>query len=272
MGVEIDIEELKKIQLSLLSAVHKVCQEQHLRYSLGGGTLLGAVRHKGYIPWDDDIDIMMPRPDYDAFIAYCLSHDVGFKIRNWETDKTYVDLSAKVYDPDTLIIDEVVKKEGDIIGVSIDIFPVDGLADTYKKAKKVFNSTRFKRELLVAAQWDHFFKSKTHPWYYEPIRFAMYVLSRCTNKSKVFAKVVKRHTSVNFESVAYAAAVGGSYRNREILPREVFTELTTLPFEELEFCAIKAYDTYLSSIYGNYMQLPPEEKRVSHHTFKAYYR
>ena len=72
MKEEIDLEQLKKIEIDLLVAVDKICQQQNLRYSLGGGTLLGAVRHNGFIPWDDDIDIMMPRPDYDAFISYCL--------------------------------------------------------------------------------------------------------------------------------------------------------------------------------------------------------
>ena len=272
MSREIGLEELKKIELSLLSAMHDICQKENFRYSLGGGTLLGAVRHKGFIPWDDDIDVMMPRPDYDAFIAYCLTHDTGFKIKSWETDKNHVSFSAKLYDPSTVIEDDNFNNIGENTGVSIDVFPIDGLANTYKKAKKVYNSTRFKRELLVAAQWDRFFRSKTHPWYYEPIRFVMFVLSRFINKSRVFAKVVKKHTSINFEEVAFAAAVGGSYRIREILPKEVFCELISLPFEEYEFNAISGYDKYLSSIYGDYMQLPPEDKRVSHHTFKAYYK
>lgn len=268
---EINLDQLKKIELQLLLAVHEICEKENLRYSLGGGTLLGAVRHQGFIPWDDDIDIMMPRPDYDALISYCLSHDVPFKIRSWETDKSYVDLSAKIYEPNTVLEDENII-DGNKIGVNIDVFPIDGLGNTYKKAVKAFKSTSFKRNLLIAAHWKKFFRSKTHAWYYEPFRFTFFILSRFVNKSKLFAKIQKKYTKIDFNSVNFAAAVGGSYREREILPQDVFTDYVELPFEEFHFKAIAQYDKYLSSIYGNYMELPPEEKRISHHTFKAYYK
>lgn len=268
---EINLEQLKEIESQLLCIVHEICEKENFRYSLGGGTLLGAVRHQGFIPWDDDIDIMMPRPDYNAFIAYCLSNDVPFKIWSWETDKSYVDLSAKIYDPNTVLEDENII-DGNKIGVNIDVFPIDGLGNTYKKAVKAFKSTSFKRNLLIAAHWKKFFRSKTHAWYYEPFRFAFFVLSRFVNKSKLFAKIQKKYTKINFNSVKFAAAVGGSYREKEILPQEVFTEYIELPFEDFHFKAIAQYDKYLSSIYGDYMKLPPEEKRISHHTFKAYYK
>lgn len=271
MNKEINLELLKKIELDLLKAVHEICEKENLRYSLGGGSLLGAVRHQGFIPWDDDIDIMMPRPDYDAFIAYCLSHEVPFKIWSCETDKSYVDLSAKVYNTETILEDDKVVG-GSSVGVNIDIFPIDGLGSSYKKAKKAFKSTAFKRNLLIAAHWQKFFRSKTHSWYYEPFRFAFFVLSRFVNKSKLFNSIQNRYKKIDFNTANFAGAVGGAYREREILPQEVFTEYLELPFENLKFKAIKQYDKYLSSIYGDYMKLPPEEKRVSHHTFKAYYK
>ena len=269
---EISIEELKNIQLDLLCAFDKICGENNLRYSLGGGTLLGAVRHKGYIPWDDDLDVMMPRPDYDKFIAISLNGGVPFGLKAFKTDNNYVDLSSKIFSWGTVIEDNAVYAENASIGVNIDVFVIDGLGDTYKKAKKAFKATSFKRNLLVAAQWKNFFRSKTHAWYYEPFRFAFFLLSRFVNKSKLFASVQRKYTKIDFNKVSYAGAVGGSYREKEILPQKVFTEYIELPFENYKFKAIAAYDTYLSSIYGDYMKLPPEEKRISHHTFKAYYK
>ncbi len=272
MGGYIDTQQLKQIETELLVSFDKLCRERGYRYSLGGGTLLGAVRHKGFIPWDDDVDVMMPRPDYDAFISYCLSHETGFKIRSFETNAEFCDLSAKIYNPDTVLLDDVSGSEWQGFGVFIDVFPVDGLADSYKKAVKKFRSTAFKRALIGAAGWAHFFRSKTHPWYVEPARFALFVLSRMVNKKRLFQKVQNKYKNIDFDKVAYAAAVGGAYREREIYRRELFTELTTLTFEGREFYAIAAYDEYLKAHYGDYMQLPPAEKQVTHHTFKAYYR
>ena len=272
MDKKIELEQLKKIEIDLLLAVDEICQQQNLRYSLGGGTLLGAVRHKGFIPWDDDIDIMMPRPDYEAFLSYCNTHETGFGIQYFGNDKNYVDLSAKVYNTNTVLEDENILEGQQRTGVFIDIFAIDGLGDTYKKAVKAFNSTAFKRNLLIAAQWKKFFRSKTHGWYYEPFRFAFFVLSRFVNKSKLFASIQRKYTKIDFNSSEFAGAVGGSYREKEILPQKVFTEYIELPFENYKFKAIASYGTYLSSIYGDYMKLPPEEKRVSHHTFKAYFK
>lgn len=272
MQKEIDIEELKGIQLNLLNEFHSICQKEGMRYSLGGGTLLGAVRHNGYIPWDDDIDVMMPRPDYDRFIDYCFNNTIPFGLLSFETNKKYVDLSAKIYQKNTVIEDNVDYAKNDKLGVNIDIFPIDGLGDTYKKAKKAFKSTAFKRNLLIAAQWKKYKRSKTHSWYFEPFRFAFFVLSRLTNKANLFKSIQNKYKRINFDRAEYAAAIGGAYREKEILPKTVFTEYIDLPFENGLFKAIASYDTYLSSIFGDYMKLPPEEKRVSHHTFKAYYK
>lgn len=269
---EIDLETLKTLELALLKQVHDICVAENLRYSLGGGTLLGAVRHKGFIPWDDDIDIMMPRPDYEKFIDYCKNHETPFAVKSHETDKSFVDLSAKIYNPDTVLIDDDIAGSNDGIGVYIDLFIIDGLGNTEKEAVKAFRATSFKRELLVAAQWKKFFRSKTRPFYYEPIRFAMFLLSRFVNSDKTFCKIEKKYKKIDFDSVDYAAAVGGSYREREIHKSRLFTELIDIPFENHEFKGIADYDTYLTSNYGDYMALPPENKRVAHHTFKAYYK
>ena len=268
---EIGSEELKQIELDLLKDIHKICSQENIRYSLCGGTLLGAVRHGGFIPWDDDIDIFMPRPDYNNFVEYCKTHCTPFKLSSIEIDSKYSCLFAKAMNCNTTIQEINGNRNGLDLGVSVDIFPIDGLGNTYDEAKKQFKKTRFGRELLVAYNWKHFFRSKTHSIIYEPIRFAFFMMSRFVNSEKLIKSIHSKYLDDGFQKFKYAAAICGCYRLKEILPIEVYSEFDTIAFEGYEFMSIKNKDAYLKSIYGNYLELPPENKRVSHHTFKAYY-
>lgn len=264
-------EDMKKIQFGILTELDSVCRKLGIRYSLCGGSLLGAVRHKAFIPWDDDIDIIMPRPDYDTLIAYCKENETSFRMISHETEEEYGYLFAKATAKNTVIFDENCGSDKLGMGVYVDIFPVDALADTKEEALKSFSRTRFKRELLVARNWNRFFRSKTHGIIYEPIRLAFFILSRFFSKRKLIASIEKTY-SKEFGTTEYCASVCGSYRQKEILPTSVYTDYISLEFEGREFMAIKNYDAYLSSIYGDYMTLPPKEKQISHHSFTAYYK
>ena len=267
---QISLEQLKIVELEILSQVHDLCQELNLRYSLAGGTLLGAIRHGGFIPWDDDIDIFMPRPDYNKLIEYCKDNDTSFDLISNEINSNYGYLFAKAMCKETFIVEQNANRFDVEMGVYIDIFPIDGLGNTYVDAKKNFNKTSFKRELLVAANWKHFFRSKTRSWKYEPIRLAFFALSRFTSPKRLVPSINKLTEKISFDDSNFAGAVCGAYRTKEILKSSVYSEYTDIVFENKLFKAIKNSDAYLTSIYGNYMELPPVEKRVSHHTFSAY--
>jgi lipopolysaccharide cholinephosphotransferase len=156
------------------------------------------------------------------------------------------------------------------VGICIDIFPVDGLGDSEQEALQQFNKTSIYRELLNARNWERFSKGTTHAWYYEPIRFAFFVLSRFTTKAKLIAKIEDISTTKKFENSTFAGIISGSYRKREVMPKDVYDDYTELQFGNNSFMAIRGFDMYLKRIYGDYMTLPPENKRFSHHTFKAY--
>lgn len=269
---EISLGELKKIELDILTEIDKICKEQNIRYSLCGGTLLGAVRHGGFIPWDDDIDIFMPRPDYNRFIDYCIKNPTTFALICNKTDKRYGYLFAKAMAKNTVIREENNNPKNIDMGVYVDIFPIDGLAGTFKKAEKKFAKSSFKRELLVASNWKKFFRSKTRKWYVEPIRFAFFILSRFVNQSKLILSIEKLYPEELFEKAEFSACICGSYRSNEIAKKEIYTQYLDIEFEGKTFKGLKNYDKYLSNIYGDYMQLPPKEKQVSHHTFEAYYK
>ena len=181
---KIEPNELKSIELEILKEIDKICQAQNFRYSLSGGTLLGAIRHGGFIPWDDDIDILMPRPDYDRFIQYCKENETAFNLLSIETDERYGYLFAKAMAKNTIIVEESANPNNIEMGIYVDIFPIDGLANTYDDSVREFKSSRFNREMLVAKNWKKFKRSKTRSWKYEPIRFAFFLASRFVSMKK----------------------------------------------------------------------------------------
>lgn len=268
---ELALKEIQIIELNLLLQFDSICKEYRLRYSLGGGTLLGAVRHKGFIPWDDDVDVMMPRPDYVCFLNICKDHKKDFNLITYDNVKNYYGLFAKIWDPTTIIQDNLMDIAYEI-GVNIDVFPVDGLGESEKEAYRIFEKTTLNRELLNAALWKKFFRSKTHSVFVEPIRFAVFTMSRFVDPKKLLRKVDEENLSHPFEGSKYAGCVCGSYREKEIMKTETFENYIDLEFEGYTFKAIENYDEYLTKHYGDYMQLPPIEKQQTHHTYRAYLR
>ena len=268
---ELTLVEIQNIELSLLLIFHNICKSQKLRYSLGGGSLLGAVRHAGFIPWDDDIDVMMPRPDYERFIHYCKQNPVPFALITYDTVDGYYGLFAKLSDLSTVITDKVMKLEYSI-GINIDVFPVDGLGDSEKEAVKIFRKTEIDREILNAVIWKTYFRSKTHSIIVEPVRLGLFFISRFVDPKKLLRKIDRVNLNHSFEKSKYAGCVCGSYRTKEIMTKETFEHYTDIKFENETIKAIANYDEYLQKHYGDYMQLPPEEKRVTHHTYQAFRR
>ena len=268
---EINLEELKKIELRLLKQFKDICEKEGFRYSLAGGTLLGAVRHKGFIPWDDDIDISLPRKDYNNFINYCKTHTTPFKLISHELESSYWYLFAKITAPDTIIYESNNNPNELPMGVYIDIFPLDGLADNLFLAKLKFYQSSLYRELLVAKNWKRFFISKTHSLIVEPIRFILYLLSRKLSAKRLIHSIEKIYKGINFDCVKYSTCICGVYRSKEIHETLLYNNFVSLKFEGITCKCFKEYEKYLTLHYGDYKKLPPLDKRESHHMFKAYY-
>lgn len=267
---ELTTEEIKEIAFGVLCRVRDICDEQGISYYLDGGTLIGAIRHGGFIPWDDDIDICMTRPDYDRFIAYCKQNDTPFGLISHEIDENYTELYAKAYDKNTLCKEKFVNRSNSQYGVYVDIFPVDGLGNSEGQALKLLHKSLYKRSLLTAANWQKYFKSKSRKWYVGPIRFIFYIFSRCVNRKKLIMKIEKIYKPYKFENCEKVGVVCGCYGDKEVMNRSIYDNRIEVKFETEKFKASASYDEFLTNLYGDYMQLPPEEKRTSHHTFTAY--
>lgn len=256
----IETKEAKKIQLEILDEIVAFCQENNIRYYLAYGTLLGAVRHKGYIPWDDDIDIHMPRPDYERFIATFNAHNGKNAVVTHEHERRYHVPFAKVYRKGT-IVNEFFYKQS-VFGVYVDIFPLDGIKSS--------------RQAYWCGQCIRFMYIKTSIFnnrqtLMRKARLAITKLILLPFSSHFILKTMRRiATRYKFEECENVCSFGSRTALREILPREVYDKSITVTFEGNEYCAPEGYDKYLTQKYGNYMQLPPKEKQVSTHDSQAY--
>ena len=260
---KVGLEEMKRIQLEILDDVDRFCRETGLRYSLCGGTLLGAVRHKGYIPWDDDIDILMPREDYETFIrTYRSDKNTVLDLRK---EGTTVEVVVKVSRNGTWMTDQTLGRT--LWGINIDIFPVDGIPDDFGKHCDTILALRDK--LSRICPFYRVVGSRKWRW------FLKYCLKRLVYFYPGTFLGLKRRidtlaSSYTLSECNLAGAVLGSYGRREAVRKEVFLEYGDIPFEDRSYRAVLDYDQYLKSLYGDYMQPPPKEKQVSHHLYDAY--
>ncbi len=262
---ELSLEENKQYQLGILKSVAKFCDENGLRYYLAYGTLIGAVRHAGFIPWDDDIDLQMPRPDYDKFIA--TYQDEGYKVIDPCSAGARHSM-VKVIDTRTVKIEKAVKYEnGQRLGIDIDIFPLDGQPESeemYEKYYKQKHRLLRKFAFLVSDIKQYALKTKI-------ARGLPYMLAHLTTKNRIWKKLRKINAQYAYEHSKYIGATDSlhnSIKNRNL--REWYDEVIELNFEGCKFKAPVGYDEILTKMYGDYMTLPPADKQVTHHSNKTY--
>ena len=273
MKRKLELQDIKKLSFEVLCAVRDVCEEHGISYSLTGGTLIGAVRHKGFIPWDDDIDIMMPRPDYDRFVSIVKDGEyAAFRLLAQETEgKAYPYPFAKACHPKTELCENLVQQSELKLGVYVDIFPVDGIADSYRAAIRRTKFFQVLHGLKVTSNWTKFRRSKLRKWYYEPFRYVCYLISKILSRKRI-DKILDRFVrKKKYEECKYAGRLVGDFGSKEIMPKLLFDEKIKLEFEGELFDAVADYDKFLTSLYGDYMTMPPKEKRVTHHEYEAYY-
>lgn len=260
-------DEVRLVQLQILNEFHRVCENLGLRYSLGYGTLLGAVRHKGYIPWDDDVDVMMPRDDYDELIERAPSLlDKSLFLQSAYSDKLYpLDFAKLLYTGKSLSVVELASLDV-VHGVFIDIFPIDRCSNVpiidfwdrmriaclrsacYSILDEQFTSSVLRSFLLGV------FKGRVLVSGTKPLISKIDSIRRRRNKRKN-----------KFSYFYYSGDNPMTYSPEHKLPYSIIENLTKLEFEGFSYWAVKDYDTLLRSSYGDYMQLPPENERVPMH-------
>lgn len=263
----LSLEEYHAVLFDMLKQVDSICRAERLRYFLSGGTLLGAIRHKGFIPWDDDIDLMMPRPDYEIFLKRAEKRlPKRYILAFPDRTKDYSQPWIRIFDTRVAVDDSGMQRTL-TRSLFVDIFPIDGLPSNRTLSNLCFTRVRAWDILLKCARRKALYPDERLKWLKKP----MMALTRVRPLPKYAVSLNKSARRCSFERAHYAGVLATThYGSRERMPVEVFRGSVQVPFEGGFFPAPIGYDTYLSRLYGDYMQLPPEEKRVSQHNLHAY--
>ena len=256
-------QETKIIQLEVLREFHNFCIAHGLNYSLCAGTLLGAIRHKGYIPWDDDIDVMMPRKDYQHLLDVYSSDK--YTLYHYAKQSNYMLSYAKLCDNRTLVI------EGDVYecgyGIDIDIFPLDYFPDSMEESVKWSNYLGRLKNIRDVKNIK--LSEKRSFWRNCSLAFLRLFASPIPMKW-IVKKVDMVAQKYDDKRECYLGNMTNGYRMKERNPKA--SALIDVDFEGYSFKAINNFDVYLRGLFGDYMVLPPKEKRVSTHVYTAYWK
>ena len=260
----LEVQELRKIQLEILDVVTKFCDENDINYFLNGGTLLGAIRHKGYIPWDDDIDLGMLRPDYDKFMKLFNENNTRYKFYSNENTPGFFAMCGRIVDtdPNTFAYERTVR-----IGIYIDIFVFDNAPDDDELVKKMFTRRDY---------YEIYNYRRVMPLFYGVIpntfRKMLTIVFRATlrilPRGYFSDKYIQNAKSFNH---VITKRVGDFVGLHDVVyDREILENLTTAEFEGKLYKIPARYDEFLRGLYGDYMQLPPVEQQKSHHNLEAW--
>ena len=259
---ELDTPEIVAIELDIMVQIHQFCEEHKLTYFLWGGTLLGAIRHNGFIPWDDDIDIAMPRKDYEYFLQHFQLENYGVFACN--TNKRYPHTYAKAFRRDTVKIEWMWQPPKYEIGIDVDIFPLDDFALEKCSEREI----KKRRRMLVLWGWSiSKYKKGFSPKTVVANTLRFFLHGRA---NKLARKINKRAVAQNHLRRQILLYADSNIKAPMYFDKALFAERELHQFEQYKFYISKEYDALLTQCYGDYMTPPPKEKQVTHHSFAAY--
>lgn len=261
---EVSVSESRKIQLEILTELDRYCAEHNIDYFIIAGTLLGAVRHRGYIPWDDDIDVVMLRKDYESLKKEYLSK--RYYIASCDTIKGYTLPFIKLCKTGTLTyeIPNVINCD---LGINIDIFPIDNVPDNSEAQDKILKANE-KYKYILGLKWN--IPSQRNSMIIRIIRKCLSLFLKCVSYKYLINAMNKNASKYNHIDTNLCSEVVWGCGKREFVSKHAFKETIELVFEGRKFKAPLGWEEWLSNRYGEYMILPPLDKQVSHHNRKDY--
>ncbi len=265
----LNIDEIHAGLFEILSEFDRICRENGLRYSLAYGTLLGAIRHKGFIPWDDDVDVMMPRPDYEKFYSLVMGGEVKLKEHFLVSD----DRGKKAPYPFMKMMDDRYSIKAyshiEVPYLFVDIFPVDGVPDLPEKGrKKVFHKELFYNFVISMTKW-YIFASSWWAYVVRVLCFWFYPIWMIYGRRRAIRKIHALLLKYPFETCELCDNRSWGM-TRDYMPREIYDHFENVDFEGKSFSIISDWDKWLTSRYGDYMTPPPVKKRNPTHGMRIY--
>lgn len=259
---KLDIDEIKEVELGVMDYIHNICREKGINYSLAYGSLLGAVRHRGFIPWDDDLDIALKRDQYDKLYQAILEDNNSiYKVVSWENDSRYPYPFYRVYDSRTVYENNYIQNDIEL-GICVDVFPFDDYKDVNKEITKLDMYRRLSVYTLYGIR-------NKEAGIKNIVRYLMLVAFRLT-RVKIWNKKLNDCSKipVNSEYIDYLME---SKKYSTKIDAEALDNVIEHKFEDRVYNIPSDYDHILTTIYGaDYMEIPPLEKRIQHDDFVAY--
>lgn len=261
-------EEEREVRFKILKYLDKICRKNKIKYSLTGGTLLGAVRHKGFIPWDDDIDIFLTRPEYEKLYKVLEKENEYLWLTN-ESDSNYFLVYGRLVDPNTYIEDEGID---DIkgYGVFVDVCVVDGLPDdkVIRKIHCLFMRFLYRSRRCASYRHKQYVPANIVKRAFKSIYQSICKMIGIKRWVYWLDETAQKYS---FHEGKYVGNLMSQYGEKEIMHRKSFEKYIEMSFEGEKFMVIAGWEEYLNNVYGDYMQLPPKDQRKGHHTGKAYW-
>ena len=262
------IREQQLVELEIMKEIHRVCEENSINYWLMYGSLIGAVRHEGFIPWDDDIDVAMMRDEYNRFIEVCANGALSehFIIQNYHTDSDFEFIISRIGMEGTYSDTASRRKMNSMSYCYVDVFPFDIVPDDESKRNKHMQQiSKLKKDIRYRRNYSYDCNSLVK-------KFCKRIVEKIYSIHSIAwyaRKLEKTATQYSESKSSLCAGLGGGYKyQKEIQFLEDFKQLELRPFEDTQFYIPHNYDRILKNLYGDYMTLPPESQRVSKH--KAY--
>ncbi len=246
----------------------ELCKKHNLRYFIAYGSAIGAVRHHGIIPWDDDIDVVMPRPDYERLVKICETTDLGkYKLLTPYNTPNYYLPFAKMCNMRTALLEDI--EYHCVLGMFVDIFVYDGMTNDEKEAERLMAQyVKYWNRFVVASSYYPLSKIKVKVLRGEikdVLHYFLLSINRNYFRRRFLAKIHEIVTAYDYDSCDLVVKYPPGYGLKEIIPKQWLDGSTELKFEDLMAAIHKDYDTVLRRYFGDYMQFPPEEEQHSNH-------